>query len=88
MAAAINAPVTVMETAGEGGAWGIALLASYLINKTNDEPLEKYLNEKVFAGKSGSTVAPDQKDVDGFNEFMKRYTKGLAIERAAVDYLK
>lgn len=88
MAAAINAPVTVMETAGEGGAWGIALLASYMINKSKDETLENYLKEKVFAGKSGMTMAPDPKDVEGFNEFMKRYTKGLAIERAAVDYLR
>lgn len=88
MAAAINAPVTVMETAGEGGAWGIALLASYMINKGKDETLENYLKDKVFAGKSGVTIAPDPNDVEGFNEFMKRYTKGLAIERAAVDYLR
>lgn len=88
MAAAINAPVTVMETAGEGGAWGIALLASYMINKAQNETLEDYLNSKVFNGKSGMTVEPDSRDVDGFNEFMKRYSKGLAIERAAVDYLR
>ncbi|MFV0342851.1 MAG: xylulokinase [Anaerocolumna sp.] len=88
MAAAIDVPVTVMETAGEGGAWGIALLASYMINKSENETLEAYLSEKVFAGKVGSTMAPNAKDVEGFNEFMVRYNKGLAIERAAVDCLK
>ena len=88
MAAALNVPVSVMETAGEGGAWGIALLASYMINKAEKQTLEDYLSQKVFAGKMGTTIAPDAKDVDGFEEFMKRYTKGLAIERAAVEYLK
>jgi len=88
MAAAMNVPVSVMETAGEGGAWGIALLASYMINRAGNESLEDFLNQKIFAGKTGTTVAPDPKDVAGFNEFMKRYTQGLAIERAAVDNLK
>ena len=88
MAAAINVPVSVMETAGEGGAWGIALLASYMINKTENETLEEYLSQKVFAGKLGTTIAPDPKDVEGFEMFMKRYIKGLVIERAAVDNLK
>ena len=87
MAAAMNVPVSVMETAGEGGAWGIALLASYMINKKS-EPLEAYLSEKVFAGEKGSTIAPDKKDVDGFAAFMERYKKGLVIERAAVEGLK
>ena len=88
MAAAMNVPVSVMETAGEGGAWGIALLALYMFNKAENEPLEAYLSEKVFAGKSGSTISPDQKDVDGFTTFMERYKKGLGIERAAVDGMK
>jgi sugar (pentulose or hexulose) kinase len=88
MAAAINTTVSVMETAGEGGAWGIALLASYMLNKAENETLEDYLTQKVFAGKIGTKMSPDPKDVEGFNEFMKRYTKGLAIERAAVDNLK
>lgn len=88
MAAAIDVPVSVMETAGEGGAWGIALLASYMIGKSENESLEEYLSKKVFAGKIGSTMAPDPEDVAGFNEFMVRYNKGLAIERAAVDNLK
>jgi sugar (pentulose or hexulose) kinase len=87
MAAAMNVPVSVMETAGEGGAWGIALLASYMIHKTMGEPLEAYLSNKVFAGENGTTIAPDQADVDGFTVFMERYKKGLIIERAAVDGL-
>ncbi len=88
MAAAMDVPVSVMETAGEGGAWGIALLASYMLNKGSNETLDDYLTNKVFAGKIGTKIDPDPKDVEGFNEFMKRYTKGLAIERAAVDNLK
>lgn len=88
LAAAINAPVSVMETAGEGGAWGIALLASYMFNKGSNETLEDYLAQKVFAGETGTKMSPDPKDVEGFEEFIKRYTKGLAIERAAVDSLR
>lgn len=85
LADAVNAPVSVMETAGEGGAWGIALLASYLINKEEGEALEDYLDNKVFAGNEGSTLDPDPEGVEGFNVFMERYMKGLEIERAAVD---
>jgi sugar (pentulose or hexulose) kinase len=88
MAAAMNVPVSVMETAGEGGAWGIALLASYMLNKEENEPLEAYLSGKVFAGDNSKTVAPDRGDVDGFAVFMVRYKEGLAIERTAVDALK
>jgi sugar (pentulose or hexulose) kinase len=88
MAAAMNVPVSVMETAGEGGAWGIALLASYMLNKAANEPLEAYLTNKVFAGQNGTTVAPDPADVAGFTAFMERYKKGLVIERAAVDGLR
>ena len=87
MAAAMNVPVSVMETAGEGGAWGIALLAAYMLHKAENEPLEAYLSNKVFAGEDGTTIAPDQADVDGFAAFMERYKKGLVIERAAVDAL-
>lgn len=88
MAAAVEAPVSVMETAGEGGAWGIALLASYMVNRAENETLEDYLNHKVFAGMEKVSVAPDTKDVSGFNDFMKRYALGLAVERSAVDNLK
>lgn len=85
LADAVNAPVSVMSTAGEGGAWGIALLASYLINKEEGETLEHFLDEKVFAGNEGSTLAPNPKGVAGYNAFMERYMKGISIERAAVD---
>lgn len=88
MAAAMNAPVSVMTTAGEGGAWGIALLASYAKNKADGETLEDYLNDKVFAGDAGVKLEPDAKDVEGFDRFIERYRGGLDIERAAVDHLK
>jgi sugar (pentulose or hexulose) kinase len=88
MAAAMNVPVSVMETAGEGGAWGIALLASYMIHKAADEPLEVYLSNKVFAGENAVTIVPDPVDVEGFTAFMARYKKGLVIEKAAVDGLR
>lgn len=87
LAAAMNAPVSVMETAGEGGAWGIALLASYMLNKAEGETLDDYLNEKVFVGQKSECIEPDAADVAGFETFIERYKKGLAIERAAVDHL-
>lgn len=87
-AAALNSPVSVMETAGEGGAWGIGLLAAYMVNKDAGEDLAAYLENKVFAGNKGVEVQPDPKDVAGFDAFMERYLKGLAIERAAVDSMK
>ncbi len=88
LAAALNTPVSVMETAGEGGAWGIALLASYMVNKSEGETLDDFLADKVFHGETGTEMKPDPKDVEGFDEYLKRYTAGLAIERAAVDSLK
>lgn len=87
MAAAMNAPVSVMETAGEGGAWGMAVLASYAKNAQQGQDLETYLTENVFKGQEGITVLPDPNDVAGFNTFIERYRKGLPIERAAVDSL-
>ena len=67
------------------GAWGIAVLASYLVNKEENETLEDFLDTKVFAGNQGSTLNPDPEGVEGFNMFVERYMKGLPIERAAVD---
>ena len=87
MAAAIGAPVTVMETAGEGGAWGIALLADYMNNK-EDMTLDEYLSQKVFKDAVSETIAPTKEDIDGFEAFMERYRNGLAIERSAVENLK
>ncbi len=86
LAAAINAPVAVMETAGEGGPWGMALLASYMLNG-NGANLQDYLNDTVFAGSEGVTENPDSKDVEGFELFIERYKKGIAIEQAAVENL-
>ena len=88
MAAAMNAPVSVMETAGEGGAWGIALLAAYMKNKEEGQTLDDYLEKKVFAGFEGVEEKPDPADVKGFDEFISRYKEGLPIEKAAVEFLK
>ncbi len=88
MAAAMNAPVSVMETAGEGGAWGIALLASYMINKEENETFDTYLSNKVFSKEAGNEINPDPQDVESFDVFIERYKQGLPIERATVDFLK
>jgi sugar (pentulose or hexulose) kinase len=88
MAAAMNVPVSVMETAGEGGAWGIALLASYKLHRSDHETLESYLSKSVFIGEIATTIAPDPIDVKGFAVFMQRYKKGLVIERTALDGLQ
>ncbi len=87
LAAAINTPVSVMETAGEGGPWGMALLASYMINKEEGESLEAYLNGKVFAGNTGTSMDPDPKDVEGYEIFIERYKKGIPIELSALENL-
>ena len=87
VAAAVNVPVSVMKTAGEGGAWGIAVLAQYMMEKAEGESLADYLNQKVFAGEESVRMEPDAKDVAGFETFIERYKKGLAIERAAVENL-
>lgn len=87
LAAAINAPVSVMETAGEGGPWGMALLAAYMKNKADGETLEDYLAGKVFEGNEGSRMEPDVKDVEGYEVFIERYKKGIAIEKAAIESL-
>ena len=87
-AAAMNTSVSVMETAGEGGAWGIALLADYMKKREASESLQDFLNNKIFAGQTGSSMEPDPKDVEGFEKFMKRYMAGLSIEHAAVDALE
>lgn len=88
MAAAMNVPVSVMETAGEGGAWGIALLASYLIHQEEGQTLETYLSRQVFAKQNSISIAPDPQDVKGFALFMERYKRGLTIERSAVEALR
>ena len=87
MAAAIGAPVSVMETAGEGGAWGAALLAKYRADRKTGETLEAYLANRIFAGQTGSAVEPDAADEAGFREFLNGYKRALKIERACVEAL-
>lgn len=88
LAAAMNAPVTVMDTASEGGPWGMAILASYGKNKAEGESLSDFLTKKIFAGQTGTTIAPMASDVEGFDAFMQTYVKCLPSERAAVDNMR
>lgn len=88
LAAAINSPISVMETAGEGGAWGIALLAGYLVNNQEQLSLADYLDKKVFAGNTGTEIAPKPEDVAGFDAYIENYKAGLEIEQAAVKFKK
>ena len=87
LAGAIDTPVYVMETAGEGGAWGIALLADYLIKKEHKDSLTDFLENKVFHDAVGTGMDPVAEDVEGYEKFMETYSKGLAIEKAAVENL-
>lgn len=87
LAAACNAPVTCMTTAGEGGPYGMALLAAYLLQKDEGEALEAYLADKVFADAESSTLQPDAADVTGFDAYMQQFNRGLAVERAAAEVL-
>lgn len=84
LAAALNSPISVMETAGEGGAWGIALLASFVVNNAGKDSLPDFLDKKVFAGNTGIEIAPMAEDVAGFNAYIETYKAGLEIEKAAV----
>jgi sugar (pentulose or hexulose) kinase len=86
MAAAINTPVSVMDTAGEGGAWGMAILSSYMLNKSENASLEDFLDDKVFKEVTAQEIYPDELDVKGFEAFIKRYKKGLVIEKAAAEH--
>ena len=88
VADATNVPIAVMETAGEGVAWGIALLASYMINKEDNETLDDFLDNKVFKDGSCEVISPEAKDVEGFEKFIELYKEGLAIEKAAVENMK
>ena len=88
MAAALNAPVTVMDTASEGGAWGMAVLAAFLVEKEEGETLPDYLANKIFAGQTGTTIAPKAEDVAGFDAFIEKYKSTLPAEKAAVEGLR
>ena len=85
LAAALGTPISVMETAGEGGAWGIALLADYTANNPENKNLADWLDQCVFAGNTGTEIKPTQEDVDGFKRYIEAYQKNLAVERAAVE---
>lgn len=87
LAAAVGAPVTVMDTANEGGAWGIALLAAYLIDKKEGERLEDYLENRIFKELAGETISPCAEDKKGFDTFMERYKAGLEIEKKAIEVM-
>ena len=88
LAAALNSPISVMETAGEGGAWGIALLAAYLVNNPDKLNLADYLEKVVFAGNTGIEIAPTPEDVEGFNRYIETYKACIPVDQAAVEYKK
>ncbi len=87
LADALNAPVAVLTTAGEGGPWGMALIASYMVNRAENESFPSFLSEKVFHGEKGETLYPDPEGVAGFDRFLEKYRAGLKAERAAVENL-
>ncbi len=84
LAAAMNAPVALMTTAGEGGPWGMAVLASYMVHKDEGEDLQSYLADKVFAGQESKVVAPDPEDVAGFDAYIASYRDAIAVQQAAI----
>lgn len=88
LAAALNSPISVMETAGEGGAWGMALLAGYLVNNTDERSLADYLEMNVFNGNTGVSIDPIEEEVAGFNSYIENYNRCLGIEKAAVEFKK
>ena len=86
LAAALNSPISVMETAGEGGPWGMALLGSYLVNNDKKLSLADFLEDKVFAGNAGAEICPKPEDVAGFNAYIRNYKACLPVEEAAVKF--
>ena len=83
LANALNVPISTMETAGEGGPWGMALLAAYMVRKEAGESMEDYLSNKVFADAKSITVQPEAAGVAGFEVYLQRYQAALAAEKAA-----
>ena len=84
MADALETPISVMETAGEGGPWGMALLAAYMVRKDEGETLEQYLANKVFADAKSSTLEPDPAGVEGFKAYIRHYQAALDAQKASV----
>src|SRR5699024_3388522 len=87
MADALNIPVSVMETAGEGGPWGMAVLAAYTVNKKDEQTLVEFLDKVVFSSQEASVSEPEESGVSSFTEYMKHYKQVLRVERAAIDNL-
>ena len=85
LAAAIKTPISVMETAGEGGAWGIALLAAFMANNVQKLSLEDYLEKEVFYGNRGTEIQPTTEEIEGFNKYISNYKSCLKVEHAAVE---
>ncbi len=85
VAAALDTPVAVMKTAGEGGAWGIAVLASYMIHKEEGQSLDAYLTKQVFTGQEIDVEQPDAEDVAGFDRFLEQYKACYPVEKAAIE---
>jgi len=88
LSAALKTPVSVMETAGEGGPWGMALLAAYRVNKKEGQSLEEYLNESVFASAKAMTVEPDSEDAKGFDAYTERFLQAIPAEKAAAEFMR
>ena len=88
LSAALKAPVSVMETAGEGGPWGMALLAAYRVNKKEGQTLESYLSDEVFASANSLTVQPDAADAEGMDQYAARFVKALDAEKTAAESVK
>lgn len=84
MAGALNVPVSLLENAGEGGPWGMAILAAYRAYQKNGQPLESYLEETIFGRQTDSTYFPNKKDVQSFGAFMENYKKILSVEERAI----
>ena len=84
LAAAVNTPITVMDTASQGGPWGMAILAAYMLYGKDRGSLEEYLEKNIFAGQTGSTIQPDPEETAGYEEFARRYKTGLYAEQAAI----
>ena len=88
LSAAVGVPVSVLKTAGEGGPYGMALLAGYLVWKNPGQSLEDYLDERVFSSAERDTVMADQAEIDGFEKYVERYRKAFPVEREAVRNLE
>ena len=88
LAAALNVPVTIMDNASEGGPWGMAVLAAYMREKESGETLADYLNNKIFVGQTGTTIAPKLEDVEGFDKYVAAFKAVLPAENAAIAGLK